>query len=196
MSFLIANFLGLFSIINPLGAVPIFIGLTSSKDKKEIQETAFKASVMCFFVLLVSFLVGKLILDFFSISLLALKFSGGAIIAISGFSLLLGQSSIKSEDVDDPTITPLAIPMLAGPGAISFLVSLNAQTHTLINLLGIVFVILVCSVIVFFTLRYSFLLNRLFGESGLKGISKIIGFLVISIGIQYFLVGISEFKNL
>lgn len=134
MNLFLICFAALFSVINPLGTLPIFIGLTNSKSKNEIKRTALWTSLNTFIILLISFIAGKYILSFFGISLNSLKIAGGIIIASSGFALLTGSFSqhkgMKKREKDDAfsrsevSLTPLAIPMLAGPGSISLLYNL------------------------------------------------------------------------
>jgi len=122
--------------MNPLGTVPIFVSLTQKHENKERGKIAFWTSINVLIILLFSFFAGKYILVFFGISINSLKIAGGLIIAASGFALLTGKFSehkgmegkkIK-EDVktrSEISLTPLAIPMIAGPGTISLLYCLQ-----------------------------------------------------------------------
>jgi len=187
----------LFSIMNPLGTVPVFVGLTKEKTRKEMISIAFYASLNVFIILLISFFLGKYLLVFFGISIQSLKIAGGMIITTSGFALLGGtfskhkgmKKSVK-EDAStrsDITLTPLAIPMLAGPGTISLLITYNQQYNSLHEIIILTVAMFSISIITFFILRSSNIIVKYLGASGLNALSRIIGFIVIAIGVEYIL---------
>jgi len=197
MNLFFVVFAALFSVMNPLGTVPVFVGLTKGKTKKEIINIALYASINVFIILLISFFLGKYLLVFFGISIQSLKIAGGMIITTSGFALLTGTFSKhkgmkKSIEEDaqkrsDITLTPLAIPMLAGPGTISLLITYNQAYNTVIEILILTAAILSISILTFFILRSSNLIVKYLGASGLNALSRIIGFIVIAIGVEYIL---------
>lgn len=197
MSLFLISLAAIFSVINPLGTVPIFVGLTKSKSKKEINKIAFSTAVNVFIILLISFFLGKFILVFFGISLNSLKIAGGLIIASSGFALLTGKftqhkgmnEKVSSEvmEQDDVSLTPLAIPMLAGPGTISLLITYHQEYTQVLErgiLTGAIFII---SILIYFILRSSQIIVKALGSSGINALSRIIGFIVIAIGVEYIL---------
>lgn len=187
----------LFSIMNPLGTVPVFLSLTREKSRKEIKNIAFYTSLNVFIILLISFFLGKYLLGFFGISIQSLKIAGGMIITTSGFALLTGsftkhKGMKKSMEEDaskrsDITLTPLAIPMLAGPGTISLLITYNQEYNNMMEMLVLTTAMLSISVLIFFILRSSNIILKFLGASGLNALSRIIGFLVIAIGVEYIL---------
>ena len=196
MEIFIYVFAALFSVINPLGTVPIFVGLTQDDSPQERSKTSFLTAVNIFMILLISFFTGRYILDFFGISIDSLRIAGGLIIVTSGFALLTGSFSKhkgmdKKRVKDDAfqresvSLTPLAIPMLAGPGSISLLIGMY-DDYALISekILTILAVLAVC-LITFLVLRCSHYIVGLLGASGINAISRIIGFIVIAIGIEY-----------
>ncbi len=134
---------------------------------------------------------------FFGISLDALKIAGGMIIASSGFALLTGKftehKGMKKREKDDAfnrseiSLTPLAIPMLAGPGTISLLISYQQEYSKIAQQLWIIGAILAVSAGIYFILKSSHLIVKLMGASGINALSRIIGFIVIAIGVQYIL---------
>jgi multiple antibiotic resistance protein len=187
----------LFSVINPLGTIPVFMQLTEGKTKQQILNIAFRTSLNVLAILLISFFSGKFILSFFGISLNSVKIAGGLIIASSGFALLTGSFSrhkglkkkVKEDALNraDITLTPLAIPMLAGPGTISLLITYN-QVYTVISdRLLVVSSVLAVSVVIFILLNISRKITKIMGTSGMNSLSRIIGFIVISIGIEFIL---------
>ncbi len=138
MNLFIYVFAALFSVINPLGTVPIFVGLTQEDDSAERNKTSLLTSLNVFVFLVISFFTGKYLLSFFGISLDALRIAGGLIIVTSGFALLTGtfakHKGMKNKRVQIDlakrerfSLTPLAIPMLSGPGSISLLIALNQE---------------------------------------------------------------------
>ncbi len=197
MEIFILSFAALFSVINPLGTVPIFVGLTQENTIKERNVIAFFTSIYVLTILLLSFYLGQYILSFFGISLDALKIAGGLIIASSGFALLTGKFSehkgMKQREKDDAfnrseiSLTPLAIPMLAGPGTISLLISYQQTYSKLSQQLFIIGAILCVSVGIYFILKGAHYIVKLMGASGINALSRIIGFIVIAIGVQYIL---------
>ncbi|WP_417266448.1 MarC family NAAT transporter [Brumimicrobium sp.] len=189
-------FAAIISIANPLGTLPIFVGLTSDYSKKERRKTALLTSFNVLVIFLMSFYLGSYLLDFFGISLNSLRIAGGLIIVSSGFALLTGRFNkhkgmdkerVKSDIASRESIslTPLAIPMLAGPGSISLLIGLH-QEYTLWNAhyLIIIAILLVCLVI-WGMLSASSVIVKYLGASGINAVSRIIGFIVIAIGIEY-----------
>ncbi|NOQ25808.1 MAG: NAAT family transporter [Bacteroidales bacterium] len=205
MNLLLISFAALFSVINPLGTLPIFIGLTKDKHKKEITSVAIWASINTFIILLVSFFLGNYLLDFFGISLNSLRISGGIIIASSGFALLTGGFSkhkgMKKREKDDAytrseiSLTPLAIPMLAGPGSISLLITYNQENPIYTHKLILVTSILLVCLITFLLLISSRFIVKALGASGINALSRIIGFIVISIGVEFILSTILKIIN-
>jgi multiple antibiotic resistance protein len=197
MEIFILSFAALFSVINPLGTVPIFVGLTQDNTPKERNVISFYTSIYVLTILLLSFYLGKYILMFFGISLDALKIAGGMIIASSGFALLTGKftehKGMKKREKDDAfnrseiSLTPLAIPMLAGPGTISLLISYQQEYSKIAQQLWIIGAILAVSAGIYFILKSSHLIVKLMGASGINALSRIIGFIVIAIGVQYIL---------
>lgn len=197
MSLFLIALAAIFSVINPLGTVPIFVGLTKEKTKKEINKIALSTAINVFIILLISFFLGKFILLFFGISLNSLKIAGGLIIASSGFALLTGKftqhkgmnekNKNAAMERDEVSLTPLAIPMLAGPGTISLLITYH-QEYTQVLERGILTAaIIVISILIYITLRSSNLIIKALGPNGINALSRIIGFIVIAIGVEYIL---------
>ena len=196
MELFIVVFGALFSVMNPLGTVPVFVGLTTDHSKSERSEIAFKASLNVLIILVVSFFAGKYILIFFGISIDSLKIAGGLIIASSGFALLTGKfaehKGMKRERVQEDiqnreeiSLTPLALPMIAGPGTISLLITYNQELAEVHNVLIIMGAIVIASFLIFLMLKSSHSIVKFLGASGINALSRIIGFIVIAIGIEF-----------
>lgn len=206
MDLFITIFSALFSVINPLGTVPIFVALTKDDAKHHRDKTALWTAVNVLAILLIAFFVGKYVLAFFGISLNSLRLAGGLIIATSGFALLTGsftkhkgmkKSSVQA-DVQTRTevsLTPLAIPMLAGPGSISLLITFNQMYRSQEQILSAVAAMFAVCAAVFLILRGAPLIVQLLGASGINAISRIIGFIVIAIGVEYVVAAVTEIQK-
>lgn len=189
-------FAALFSVMNPLGTVPIFVGLTQEHSQKECSRVSFLTSLNVMVILSICFFTGRFILQFFGISIDSLRIAGGLIIATSGFALLTGSFSKhkgmdKQRVKDDAfqreaiSLTPLAIPMLAGPGSISLLIGFYEEYIIWPQKFIVISAVLAVCFATFLILRCSHYIVGLLGASGLNAISRIIGFIVIAIGIEY-----------
>ncbi|MCF8220803.1 MAG: MarC family protein [Cryomorphaceae bacterium] len=188
----ISTVVSLFSLINPLSAMPVFISLTNGFPKDHLFRTIRRTSLYVFLVCLISFLIGEFVLNFFGVSIHALKIAGGIIISRSGFQLLNAQHKSdvhgpiedESRMKEDISFSPLAMPLLAGPGSISLLINLALQ-HDAYDAKATVIaaVFMVCLSIYLILSSAPFILKYL-GQSGLRTMSKIMGLLVLSIGIQ------------
>lgn len=195
MELFIYIFAAIFSVINPLGAVPIFVGLTQDDSAKERQRISFWTAVNVFIILIVSFFAGQYVLSFFGISIDALRIAGGFIIVNSGFSLLnrrfsKGRGVRKEIEADaqnrnDIALTPLAIPMLAGPGSISLLIAMHHDYVTFAQQAIAVGAIAGIAFVIFLIMRGAHRLSQALGASGIVAISRIMGFITIAIGVQY-----------
>ncbi|MFD1553104.1 stress protection protein MarC [Putridiphycobacter roseus] len=206
MEIFLLCFTAMFSVINPLGTVPIFVGLTMDNTPKEKSTIAFYTALYVLIILFLSFYLGQYILLFFGISLNALKIAGGLIIASSGFALLTGtfaeHKGMKKREKDDAfnrseiALTPLAIPMLAGPGTISLLISYQQTFVKIQEQVIIIIAIVVVTVGIYFILRSSNFIAKSLGASGINALSRIIGFIVISIGVQYIISAVQTIFSL
>jgi multiple antibiotic resistance protein len=181
--------------MNPVGSVPIFLSLTQNDSKRSKNKTALWTSINVFIILIISFFAGKYILNFFGISIDVLRIAGGLVICMSAYGLLMGasgkQRGVSKKVTDDAqhrsdiALTPLAIPMMAGPGAMSLLIAMYQDYPGYLDKIIIISAILVSCIVIFAVLRSSNYISRLLGASGIVAISRIVGFLVMAIGIQY-----------
>lgn len=200
IEFTLAITAAIFSIANPLGAIPLYLSLTSDYDAKHRLNTSILVSLYSVAILMVFFWVGIYLLSFFGISVNALRIAGGLVILNSGVGLLSGQMESsrsmdkrgrkESAERDDIAFTPMAMPMIAGPGSISYLINLYSTTTNATERIGASVAILLMGMLIFAVLRFSPLLYRLLGRSGLRALSRIMGFLVMAIGTQYIIQGI------
>ncbi len=195
MELFIYLFAALFSVINPIGTLPIYVGLTQDDSPKERSRISLWTAINVAIILIISYFIGQYVLSFFGISIDALRIAGGLIILSSGFNLLSGdfkktrgiskQVETDVQSRNDIALTPLAMPMLAGPGSISLLIAFYQEHHTFSDITVSVLAILSISLLIFLVLRSGHYLVQILGASGIVAISRIIGFIVIAIGIQY-----------
>ena len=192
----------LFSVVNPLGAIPVFLAMTPHLDAEERKKTALHASIYFFLILIAFFFAGSAILGFFGITLTSLRIAGGIIIFGSGAQLLSGtmsksrtiSSEIKAEALvkEDISFTPLAMPLLAGPGSISLMIGYFSSYTEVVSRFTIAAALLSVTLIVFVILRASPYLFKILGVAGIRAISRIMGFIVMAIGIELITSSIGE----
>jgi len=206
MELFILIFTALFSVMNPFGTVPVFVSLTEENTKVERNKIAFWTSLNVLIILVISFFIGKYILLFFGITLNSLKIAGGLIIASSGFALLTGEFSKHKgmkktrvmEDIESRSqisLTPLAMPMIAGPGTMSILITYNQEINGLNNVLIILGAIILSSIFIYIILKSSFFIVKVLGASGINALSRIIGFIVIAIGVEFIISAVGSVFN-
>lgn len=207
MELFISIFAGLFSVLNPLGTVPVFVGLTKDDSQHHRNKTALWTAINVSIILLVSFFIGKYVLLFFGISITSLQLAGGLIISTSGFALLTGsftkhkgmkKASVQADlqSRSEVSLTPLAIPMLAGPGSISLLITYNQSMTNSVHYLQAVLAILSVCAVCYLILLFSQVIVKGLGASGINAISRIIGFIVIAIGVEYVLAALKTVFSL
>jgi len=152
-----------------------------------------------FLILVVFFFAGTYILSFFGISLNALRIAGGLIIVNSGYGLLNSkfeerrisdEIEVEAQEAEDVSFTPMAMPMLSGPGSISLLISLFAQQSEWVSRGLIIGVIATMALLIWVVLHFAPALFKLLGRGGLAALSRIMGFLVMAIGIEMLIAGV------
>ncbi|ACE84002.1 MarC family NAAT transporter [Cellvibrio japonicus] len=198
MELAIATVVALLPIINPFSTAPMFLAITEGDTEAERQEQARKA-VIYMICILVAFLIGgSFIMQFFGLSLPGLRIAGGILVAGVGMRMLYPKDEpeqTKAEHQEskrkrDVSFTPLAMPSLAGPGAISVTIGLTSLATNWLHFLAIIAGILLVAVIVYITLRLSTRLVGVLGVNGLHAMTKIMGFLILCVGVQFIVNGI------
>ena len=198
MEILLATFTTLFSIVNPFGAMPVFLTLTADDRAPERARTALRACVYMVAILSVAFFGGQYILNFFGINIQHLRIAGGILLMRSAFELLtpganrdrVGPDALAaSMQKDDISFTPLAMPMLSGPGSMAICIGLIRPTYVdkAMTVLGFALVALAAFVILLFSLR----LTRVLGKPGMAAMARIIGFITLAIGVNFFATAIA-----
>lgn len=189
----------LFSVVNPLGAVPVFLAMTPNYTPLERNLTARSTGIYFILILLVFFFGGTLILGFFGVSISALRLAGGLMMLSSGYGLLNGKFAenraispqVEEEALhkEDISFTPLAMPLLSGPGSISYLITQYNEHPRWEERAVIAGVIVILGFLTVLILRSAPYLYRILGEAGLRALSRIMGFIVLAIGVQFIISG-------
>lgn len=197
--------IGLFSLINPLSALPVYIGLTQYYSEEHKAKTLKKTCIYIFIICMVSYYLGVYLLHFFGITIPALRVAGGLIIFRSGWQLLnlthkkeLKGEQIKSESdkKEDISFSPLAMPLLAGPGSMSFLITLYSNrndnsSEALWQDAAAILSILIVAVSIYFIFKFAPRLMKYTGNAGLSSLSKVMGFIVTGIGVQMIITSVA-----
>ena len=193
----IEAFLALFPIINPFGGLAVFFGLTTDCTPAQRAKDAARISIYVVAILLVFALLGTYVLQFFGITIPVLKIAGGLVVAHTAWSMLMAHPSRLTpaeradvEDNDDITFTPMAMPVLAGPGAIAVVMGLADSSTGFESYLGVGLAILAIGIVVYIFLRAGESLAQHLGPAGLGVISRILGFLILAVAVELIVRGI------
>src|SRR5574344_315268 len=193
-------FVGLMAIINPIGLLPVFSSLTSGNTKSERLHINITANVAVAIILFVSMLFGSLILKWFSISLDSFRIAGGIMIVVIALVMVQGQLERGRHNADEKeeaqlknsiAVVSLAMPLMAGPDAISSTIVFSGQcSQSMIGLIGSTLVIIIFSVSSFLIFLSSQLMIKMMGTTGINIVTRIMGIIMMSIGIEMIAAGI------
>jgi multiple antibiotic resistance protein len=202
----ITVFLAFFAVMNPIANAAAFVGLTGGQDQAARKQTALKSVVTAFCIILFFCMLGKTIFELFGITLPALRITGGVLIFLVGFHMLQGQPSKmhlpqKVPTEDDPAdetnvaISPLAIPILAGPGTIATAMNYSATGGYVQSAITIAAFSLLC-VITFVAFLSGDRLLQILGRSGMDVVTRLMGLILAVVGTQMLIQGIHDAKSL
>jgi len=192
-------FTSFFTLINPLSSMPVFMTMTVNLSPKKRRQTAKKATLVAFFTLLIFAFSGQILFNFFGISVNSFRIVGGVIFFAMGWDMLQARlAHMKHTDdedkidayVDDISITPLAIPMICGPGAITNAIVLMEDAVTVpekILLVSIIAVVLILTYLIY--VGGSKIIGFL-GETGNKVMMRLMGLIVMVIAVEFFFSGL------
>lgn len=195
--FVVLAFSSLFSVINPIEAAPIFVSMTAGRTPSERRRMAFRASFAAALILAVFAATGGAIFSFFGITLPAFQIAGGILFTIMGLSTLQSDDDHRSERAEvvvtrDPSIVPIGMPLIAGPGAISTVMVLVGQARDGGHRAGLAVAIAANILLTLvFLLAAPSIVSRI-GETGQRIISKIMGLITAVIGVQFVLNGVES----
>lgn len=196
--FFLGSFVSLFSIVDPLLAVPVFASLTECHTPADRVGIAKRTSLYVFAILLVFFIAGGLILKFFGISLEGLRIAGGLMIIGSAVEMLQKKERLQPEEQQESeerhaiAFSPLAMPILSGPGAIAVIIGMTTDAHDLpwYYYGAILLTIALVSVSCYICLRLAHVISRRMGNTMMKSFNRIMGFILLCIGVQYIVNGV------
>jgi len=200
ITFSITVFTGFFAMTNPISNMTFFLSLTQGMDKKEKRSINKRANIIAFVIVTIFVLLGKYIFELFNISIPAFKITGGILIFFIGFEMLQSKKSnvksIKNIDEDeDIAVSPLAIPILAGPGTIVTAMNFVANTQT-IQIFLVIAIFGFMSLITFYTFKLSDAVVKVVGNNVISVIGKIMGLIIAIIGTGMIIQGIKISFNL
>ncbi|WP_217541050.1 YchE family NAAT transporter [Vibrio metschnikovii] len=187
-------FLGLVAAVNPVGIMPIFVSLTSHMTLEEKNKTAATANIAVAVILITALLAGQVLLDMFSISLDSFRVAGGLLLLSIAFSMMSGKlgedkqnKQEKSEYISREQIgvVPLAMPLMAGPGAISSTIVYSSRYPSMFDTIGIALTIVVFSLGSWLLFRSAPYIVRLLGQTGINVITRIMGLILGALGIEF-----------
>ena len=200
IQFLLLAFSSVFFIVDPIATIPSFLALTSDSDMKERRYMARRASWTCFLVLSCFALGGTLIFKMFGITLPAFRIAGGLIMILIGLDMVQARRSQTKEtpsetaqamEKDDVGIVPLGVPMLAGPGSISTVMALMAQSASWLHSVLIIVVVALTAIISYWTLAAADRVGRRMGNTGIHILTRFMGLLLMAIAVQFILSGLT-----
>lgn len=200
IQFLLLAFGSVFFIVDPIACIPSFLALTANAELGQRRHMAKRAAWTCFLVLAGFALAGTLIFKMFGITLPAFRIAGGLIMILIGLDMVQARRSQTKEtpaetqqamDKDDVGIIPLGVPMLAGPGSISTVMALMAQSVSWQHSVTIIVVVALTAVLSYWTLAAADRVGRRMGDTGIHILTRFMGLLLMAIAVQFILSGLT-----
>lgn len=197
--FLITSFVTLFVIVDPIGLTPLFVAMTQDMKNTLQRQIATRSIVVAFFILIAFALFGDAILSFAGISMPAFRIAGGILLFITALDMLFERRTKRREGQkdeelrDDPSVFPLAIPLIAGPGSIATVILLAGNTNvenSLIWTFGVIAAVLSSVFAMFLTAP---LIQRALGKTGINVTTRLLGMLLAALAVQFVMDGIADF---
>lgn len=193
----------LLPIVNPFSAVGLVVSITAHLSEAERTEQIRRACWYMFFILTAFLVAGGLIMTFFGISIPGLRIAGGLVVSFLGFGMLFperqpgfGTERAEARHKQDISFTPLAMPSLSGPGSIAVVVGMSSTVqrgeHPVLDHLLVAIGIGITALISYVVLRASTRLEKVLGATGINAVARIMGFMLICIGVQFIINGVLE----
>ena len=194
----------LFAVINPLGITPIFVAMTEKYDSETRSKIARKGIITGSIILSIFTLLGSIIFQFYGITVEAFQIMGGVIFFRSGMRMLdakVGRSrTTESEreefkDTDEIAISPIGVPLITGPGAITGVVILSGKAPTNFSVLVLLFSVIISMFIFYFILKAGNYIGQKIGIAGMRVIERMMGLILMVIAVQFIINGIETIAN-
>jgi len=200
IQFLMLAFSSILFIVDPIATIPTFLVLTADAEQNQRRHMAKRAAWTCFLVLAGFGMAGTLIFKMFGITLPAFRIAGGLIMILIGLDMVQARRSQTKEtpsetqqamEKDDVGIIPLGLPMLAGPGSISTVIALMAQSTNWVHRVSIIISVALTSFLSYWTLAAADRLGRRMGDTGIHILTRFMGLLLMAIAVQFILSGLT-----
>ncbi|MDP1544996.1 MAG: MarC family protein [Anaerolineales bacterium] len=196
--FALLSFISMFTMVNPIGVVPVFTAMTAKLSPQESHRVARKAAFTALVILLTFALTGQWIFRFFSISVDSLRMVGGIIFFIMGYEMLQARltrtqfdDETTHEYINDISITPLGIPIICGPGAITSAILLMNESRSTMEAGLVLGTILIIIAFTYGLLLGAKQVTRIIGENGNKVMLRLMGLIVMVIAVEFFFAGLT-----
>ena len=198
MPTLLQDIVALLAISNPLGALPVFLAITEGETPGERSRAALRAALAVTVILAVAGLAGRPILAAFGISMPALQAAGGLVILLMGLEMLHGaptkvQHDEAQQSTADRVLVPLAMPLLAGPGAITTVLTLSSRADTWPQRLMLLIAVVSVGAIIGIVLATAARLGNVIGSRGQRILLRFMGLILAAVGAQILLAGVYTF---
>jgi len=190
----------LLPIVNPFSTAPVFVSLTQGMSEERRNQQARRATIYMACVLLGAFAAGSLVLEFFGISMPALRIAGGLVVARIGFNMLnpspedelRKDEQAEAQRMDDIAFVPIAMPLLSGPGSIAVTISMATSVDNFLEHIPIAIGIVTVAILSWMVLRSSGKVVNVLGKTGVNVMTRLMGLILICIGIQFVANGFIE----
>lgn len=202
-AFFLGGFVSLVSIINPPAALPFFTALTGHLSERDGQRLAGRASLYAFGILTASLLAGGFVMNVFGISYPALRIAGGIVVALLGHGMLFGTPTVADGNAErhrNPAFFPLALPGISGPGSIAVVIGISTEIRelklasaALVAYGATILAIVATCLLTWLVLRSARPITARLGANGIEVMTRLVGFLLICIGVQFIASGIRTF---
>ena len=197
VGFGILAFTSFFTLINPFGTMPIFMTMTADLDQSHRTKTAKKASIVSFVTIIIFAFSGQVLFNFFGISVNSFRIVGGVIFFLMGMDMLqarLGKVKLKESVintyVNDISVTPLAIPMICGPGALTNAIVMMEDANSIEKKAVLIFAVLIVILLTYIILYSSSRIIKILGETGINVMMRLMGLIVMVIAVEFFFSGL------
>ena len=196
-AFLITAFATLFVVIDPIGLAPIFIALTQGADRQHRRKLALRSCGIALAVLTLFTFFGEAVLGFIGISMPAFHIAGGILLFLTALDMLFERRSKRREDkageedaLPDPSVFPIAIPLIAGPGAIATMILLAGQTGSVLEIAAILAVLVVVLLVVLLFFLSAGIIEHALGHTGIVVVTRLLGMLLAALSVQFVIDGL------
>lgn len=198
-AFLISAFVTLFVVIDPIGLTPVFIALTPGMTAQQRLAIAIRATVIAAGLLFLFAFFGEQVLGFIGISMPAFRIAGGILLFLTALDMLFERRTKRREgqaeldDAPDPSVFPIAIPLIAGPGAIASIILLTGSAEGAVGMASVLGVMVLVLALVFLMFLSASLIERALGKTGIVVVTRLLGMLLAALSVQFVLDGIRGF---